>query len=111
VEEGNTFYLDDRKVILWVRWENVRGKHTTATRWFNPEEKLVYTSPSLESFESPTDRWTTWTTLPLTREKIMKPGRWRVEVHLDSQPLVTAHFSLLDQLRPPPASLPSTRKP
>lgn len=40
-----------------------------------------------------------------------KTGRWRAEVQLDNQPLVTAHFSLLDQLRPPAASLPSARQP
>lgn len=111
VEEGNTFYRDDRKVILWVRWANVRGKHTTVTRWFNPEEELVYTSPSPESFESPADWWTTWTTLPLRREMAVKTGRWRAEVHLDNQPLVTAHFSLVDRPRPAAASLPSARKP
>ena len=37
VEEGDTFYRDDRKVILWVRWANIRGRHTTVTRWFNPD--------------------------------------------------------------------------
>lgn len=111
VEEGDTFYRDDRKVILWVRWANVRGKHTTVTRWFNPEEELVYTSPSPESFESPADWLTTWTTLPLRREMAVKAGRWRVEVHLDNQPQVTAHFSLLDRPRPAAASLPSARKP
>ncbi len=111
VEEGDTFYRDDRKVMLWVRWANVRGKHTTVTRWFNPEEELVYTSPSPESFESPADWWTTWTTLPLRREMAVKAGRWRAEVQLDNQPLVTAHFSLLDRPRPAAASLPSAGKP
>jgi hypothetical protein len=111
VEEGDTYYRDDRKVMLWVRWANVRGKHTTVTRWFNPEEELVYTSPSPESFESAADWWTTWTTLPLRREIAVKTGRWRAEVYLDNQPLVTAHFSLLDRTRPAAASLPSARKP
>ncbi len=111
VEEGDTFYRDDRKVMLWVRWANVRGKHTTVTRWFNPEEELVYTSPSPESFESPADWWTTWTTLPLRREMAVKTGRWRAEVHLDNHSLVTAHFSLLDRPRPAAASLPSAGKP
>lgn len=111
VEEGDTFYRNDRKVILWVRWANVRGKHTTLTRWFNPEEELVYTSPSPEPFESPAEWWTTWTTLPLGRGSAVKPGRWRAEVQLDGQPLVTAHFSLLDQPRPSAAGVPSARKP
>jgi len=111
VEEGDTFYRDDRKVILWVRWANVRGRHTTVTRWFNPEGELVYASPSPESFESPVEWWMTWTTLPLGREMAGKPGRWRAEVQLDTQTLVTAHFSLLDQPRPPAASLPTARKP
>ncbi len=111
VEEGDTFYRDDRKVILWVRWVNVRGRHTTVTRWFNSEGELVYTSPSPEPFESPAEWWMTWTTLPLGREMAMKPGRWRAEVQLDTQTLVTAHFLLLNQLRPPTASLPSPRNP
>jgi serine/threonine-protein kinase len=111
VEEGDTFYRDDRKVILWVRWANVRGRHTKVTRWFNPEEELVYTSPSPESFESPADWWTTWTTLPLRREMAVKAGRWRAEIQLDNQPMVTAHFLLLDRPRPAAASLPSARKP
>jgi len=111
VGEGETFYRDDRKVILWVRWANVRGRHTTVTRWFNAEGELAYTSPSPEPFESPAEWWTTWTTLPLGRGMPVKPGRWRAEVQLDDQPLVTAQFSLLDQPRPPAVSLPSARKP
>ena len=111
VGEGEMFYRDDRKVILWVRWANVRGRHMTVTRWFNPEGELVYASPSPEPFESPAEWWTTWTTLPLGRGMPVKPGRWRAEVQLDDQTLVTAQFSLLDQPRPPAATPPSARKP
>ncbi len=111
VGEGETFYRDDRKVILWVRWANVRGKHTTLTRWFNPEGELAYASPSPELFESPAESWMTWTTLLLGRDMVVKPGQWRSEVQLDGQPLVTVNFSLLDQPRPHAASPPSARKP
>jgi hypothetical protein len=100
VEEGETFFRDDRKVILWVRWANVRGKHTILARWFDPEGELVYASPAPERFDSPAEWWTTWTTLPLARKAVKTPGQWRVEVQLDNQTLVTAYFSLVDQRRP-----------
>jgi len=111
VEEGETFFRDDRKVILWLRWANVRGKHAILARWFNPDGELVYASPSPERFESPADWWTTWTTFPLPRKAAETPGQWRVEVQLDNQTLVTASFSLLDQRRPSPGKAATARNP
>jgi protein kinase-like protein len=112
VEEGDTFFRDDRKVILWVRWANVGGKHTIVTSWFNPDGELVHKSPAPEGFESPAEWWTTWTTLPLARSAAKKaPGQWHVEVQLDNQTLVTAFFSLLDQRRPTAARAGIPRNP
>ncbi len=111
VEEGDTFFRDDRKVILWVRWANVRGKHTILANWFNPEGELVYASPAPERFESPAEWWTTWTTMPLARRTAKTPGQWRVELQLDNQTLVTAYFSLLDQRRPDTARAGTPRNP
>jgi serine/threonine-protein kinase len=106
VEEGETFYRDDRKVVLWVRWANVRGRHAMLARWFDPEGNLAYASPTPEPFESPAEWWTTWTTLDLGRFERARPGHWRVELQLDGRPLATAHFALVDQPRPPPPASP-----
>ncbi|HWU39080.1 MAG TPA: serine/threonine-protein kinase, partial [Candidatus Acidoferrum sp.] len=100
VDEGDTFFRDDRKVVLWIRWANVPGKHTVLASWFNPEGELVYIPPAPEPFDSPAELWTTWSTLSLPRNAAKTPGQWHVEVQLDGQPLITAYFSLLDQRRP-----------
>jgi hypothetical protein len=105
VDERDTFYRDEPKVILWVRWTNVRGKHQMVVRWFDPGENLVHTS-SPESFESPADWWTTWSALNLRQVGAQRPGQWRAEVQLDGQSVATANFTLLDQLRPPEAKSP-----
>jgi hypothetical protein len=99
IDEGETFYRDDRKVVLWVRWANVRGKHSVATRWFDANGEPVHT-PRPETFDSPADFWATWTTLPLRRGMVKAPGQWRAEVYLDRKPVLTAHVTVLDQPRP-----------
>ncbi len=101
VGEGDTFYRDDGKVVLWVRWANVRGKHAVLARWFDPDGTLAHAAPAPEPFDSPADWWTTWTALDLGRVPRARPGRWRVEVRLDDHVMATAHFALLDQPRPP----------
>ncbi len=100
-EEDDTFYQDDRKVILWVRWANVRGKHTTLTKWYNPDGDLAYASPKPDLFDSPAEWWTTWATLPLPRGMSITPGLWRAEIQFDDQILVIAQFLLFDRPRPP----------
>jgi hypothetical protein len=106
VGEGETFYRDDEKVVLWVRWANVRGKHAVHARWFDPEGTLAHASPGPEAFDSPAEWWTTWTSLDLARLPRAKPGRWRVEVRLDDRLIATASFSLVDQPRPSPPAPP-----
>ncbi len=106
VEGGETFYCDDRKVVLWVRWANVRGRHAVRTRWIDPEGNPVSASPSREPFESPAEWWTTWTPLDLGGLSRALPGRWRVEIQLDDRVVATAHFALLDRPRPPAAAPP-----
>jgi hypothetical protein len=103
VGEGDTFYRDDRKVVLWIRWENVRGQHKARTRWYNPEGTLVASSP-LESIDSPADMWATWTAFRLRRGPELLPGQWRAEVQVDGATAVVAHFTLLDEPRPPAAT-------
>ncbi|MFB3818199.1 MAG: serine/threonine-protein kinase [Candidatus Methylomirabilales bacterium] len=104
LEEGETFYRDDRQVVLWIRWANVRGAHRVVVRWFNAEGLLVHASRP-EPFDSPADVWTTWAVLPFQRGMVAKsPGRWRAEVQLDGKPVVAAHFSVLNQRRRLPAS-------
>jgi serine/threonine-protein kinase len=101
VEEGDTFYRDDRQVVLWVRWANVRGRHRVVARWFDPEGTLVHASPRPESFDAPAEAWTTWTALPLRRGTASKsPGRWRAELQLDNRTAVVTHFTLVNQRRP-----------
>jgi hypothetical protein len=109
MEEGDTFYQDDRKVILWVRWANVRGKHTTLTRWYNPDGDLVHASPKPDLFDSPAEWWTTWATLPLPRGVSISPGLWRAEIQFDEQILVIAQFLLFDRPRPPFPTHPPSR--
>jgi hypothetical protein len=108
VREGDTFYRDDAKVILWVRWANVRGKHTTLAQWFDPEGTLAYAAPAPEPFDAPAEWWTTWTVLDLKRVPRVIPGRWRVEIQLDGQVLGAAHFALLDRPRPAAPATPGS---
>jgi hypothetical protein len=111
VEEGETFYRDDRKVVLWVRWANVRGRHVKLARWFDPGGNPVSTSAGPAPFDSPAEWWTTWTALDLAGVRRVVPGRWRVEILLDDQIVATAHFTLLDQPRPPaPTPPPADRR-
>jgi hypothetical protein len=111
VDEDDTFYRGDRKVILWVRWANIRGKHTTVTRWFNPDGDIVHASPRPDTFESPADWWTTWATLPLPRGKNLTSGLWRAEIEVDGQVAVIAQFHFFDRPRPPLPLHPPPNKP
>jgi hypothetical protein len=89
----------------------VRGRHVKLARWFDPGGNPVSTSAGPAPFDSPAEWWTTWTALDLAGVRRVVPGRWRVEILLDDQIVATAHFTLLDQPRPPaPTPPPADRR-
>lgn len=96
-EETTVFSPEDPQALMWLKLDEVAGRHTLRWEWYDPYGKLYLTTGDYKVNTDGKYRPynTSWHKMAIKGEKAANlPGKWRVKVFLDERPVVSREFEI-----------------
>ncbi|MBM2839276.1 MAG: hypothetical protein HW415_1901 [Deltaproteobacteria bacterium] len=96
-EEASVFSPEDPHALMWVKLDEVAGRHTLRWDWFDPNGKLYQTTGDYKVNTDGKYRPynTSWHKMAIKGEKAATLlGKWQVKVFLDERPVATSEFEI-----------------
>ncbi len=99
IDARNTFSMNDRNVILFLKLGNIKGKHLIRMEWIDPEgkEHFIYEKYTHHKILAKHLPWWSYIHVKDNRENII-PGDWRVEVFIDREKVLTRKFLISEDM-------------
>ena len=83
---------EDARVVAFGTWRGTRGEHNYALRWYTPDGRLFPGSATVTRYQPGAGEFFTYGILPLRPD--LPPGKWAVEVVMDSRVQTRSSFEL-----------------
>ena len=103
-ERTTTFACEDNYIYVFVKWQNLEGRHTAEAVWHNPKGKIQDYSKHEFEIAGEDLRWFSLELIRPTRlvgniDLSFTPdpffGRWNVDIYLDGKFLLRRYFNVL----------------
>jgi hypothetical protein len=93
-----TFSTNDTKVVAYVKFANVSGRHSVNWKWYGPNGKL-YSESKPYQFKTAQNRYvesaSAWHTLSIKGDEAQNhPGDWSVKIFYDDRLMATKAFTV-----------------
>lgn len=93
----DSFTTSDAKVVIFIKWRNLREDSVVKYRWFSPDGEVD--AEGIYSFGGGglRKKAVTWWRLPIAGEpRAESSGVWKTVVYLDDSPMLEKEFTLRD---------------
>jgi len=93
-----TFTTEDTKVIAYVKFANLAGKHKVQWKWYGPDKKLYYASKKY-TFKTHRNKYvedaSAWHQLTIKGDEAENhPGDWQVKIFYDNDMISEKSFKI-----------------
>jgi len=96
-EETSVFSPEDPQALMWVKLDDVAGRHTLRWEWYGPDGKLYLATGDYKVNTDGKYRPynTSWHKIAIKGEKAASlSGKWQVKVFLDERPVASREFEI-----------------
>ena len=96
-EETAVFSPEDPQALMWVKLDDVAGRHTLRWEWYAPDGKLYLATGDYKVNTDGKYRPynTSWHKMAIKGEKAASlSGKWQVKVFLDERPVASREFEI-----------------
>lgn len=97
IDEASIFSPEDPQALMWVKLDDMAGKHNLRWEWYDPYGKLYLTTGDYKVNTDGKYRPfnTSWHKMAIKGEKAANlPGKWQVKVFLDERPVASREFEI-----------------
>jgi len=97
LEEASVFSPEDPQALMWVKLDDVAGRHTLRWEWYAPDGKLYLSTDDYKINKDGKYRPynTSWHKMAIKGERAASlQGKWQVKVFLDERPIARSEFEI-----------------